>query len=168
MKNVWSDRHGFALTLAAIVGIIAVMFSVIIGAFIFYAFIDAGETTAAVTDTFTVVGANGTTFWFSLSKTPAINNPGFALSVTDGVTDYSIAATNYSYVSSNNTVWNDNIRVGNTSATVQYHTQAMDTMVSVGTYAIIIFTMLALVPLILVGAVMLRSLGFLTFGKGGL
>jgi len=42
---------------------------------------------------------------------------------------------------------------------------ANTTIASVTTYALIVFAMLALVPLILIGGLMLRSLGF--FGGGG-
>lgn len=42
---------------------------------------------------------------------------------------------------------------------------ANNTIDDVVTYAIIVFTMLAIVPLILIGGLMLRSLGF--FGGGG-
>jgi uncharacterized membrane protein YidH (DUF202 family) len=43
--------------------------------------------------------------------------------------------------------------------------EANDTIATVITYAVIVFGMLALVPLILIGGLMLRSLGF--FGGGG-
>ena len=43
---------------------------------------------------------------------------------------------------------------------------AQNTTDRVKTYAIIVFTMLAIVPLIIVGGLMLRSLGF--FGGGGI
>jgi hypothetical protein len=43
---------------------------------------------------------------------------------------------------------------------------ANNTTASVKTYAIIVFTMLAIVPLIIVGGLMLRSLGFFSGGAG--
>ena len=44
---------------------------------------------------------------------------------------------------------------------------ANNTTAQVVTYAIIVFTMLAIVPLIIVGGLMLRSLGFFS-GSGGM
>ena len=45
--------------------------------------------------------------------------------------------------------------------------EANTTIDNVVTYAITVFAMLAIVPLIIVGGLMLRSLGFFTGGGGG-
>ena len=46
-------------------------------------------------------------------------------------------------------------------------TNANNTKAKVITYAIIVFAMLAIVPMIMVGGLMLRSLGFMGGGSGG-
>lgn len=133
---------------------------------VLFAFVDAGDTVTTVTESFTGVGVNATNFYFTLSHDVA-SAPHWGISVSGTKGTFTVTS-GYTYYSANNTVkLASKFNKYNTTATIQHDTLASDAVSSVGVYAIIVFTMMAIIPLVVVGGVMLRSLGFFGGGGGG-
>jgi len=165
-KLIKNEKANFLLS---IVTVISVMFAVIIGAIVFFAFADTtSETAVRHTD----IRAAGTYVYtnnvgVNITRTPS-STPGFIVTVA-GDNPRTLNSTDYSYVSSNTTVviTTTFITDGDTAITATYNSRAYDSVTSVITYAMIVFAMAALVPLIIIGGVMLNSLGYFGGGKGG-
>jgi len=147
---------------------LSVMFATIIGALVLFAFAGAGGDLTNVTETHSVTGVNATKFYFALTATPSGSDPEWVVTChgSRGALNFVLTSANYTYISANNTIWVNKIGKYNTSVDFVFNTQAHTSIASVQTYAIIVFTMLAIVPLIIVGGVMLRSLGFFSGGTG--
>ena len=149
--------------LVSIVILISVMFAVIVGSVIFFAFGESAHT--AQTHIETDSATNSTNASISLAYNPASG------SVT--VESYNSGTTNWTVVSSALvTVSDRTVSVDTrtydanlTQLRTTYNDLGYSTTTSVITYAIIVFAMAALVPLVIVGGLMLKSLGF--FGGGG-
>jgi len=155
-------NHQAANFLAAIIMIIGVMIAVIISAMIFFPFADAGQTVAGQSEDFTIVLVTSDEH-YNVSATPDSSTPGWVITANNNATalpsaNYSVSGT---HVTIDANVWG----AGNTTATLEYNTRMHSSVGDVITYAIIVFVMMAIVPLIIVGGLMLSSLGF--FGSGG-
>ncbi len=167
MRKIISNRKATANYLTAVILLIAVMMATIIGSIVFFAFANGTEAMQSTTETYYDTGANTTEFYFALQALPGAS-PDWNISVTDGSTTHYAVTANYTYVSSNNTI-NLNagfFKYGNTTVTISFNTNTHDSVSSVITYAITVFAMIAIVPLIMVGGLMLRSLGFMGGGAG--
>lgn len=168
MRSILRSKHAEQGFIAAVVTLIAVMFATIIAATVLFAFTDAGNTATDYSETQSVTGANATKFYFSLSDYPATSNPNWVVVChgSKGAKDFTLTSANYTYVSANNTIWVNKIGKYNTSIDFTYNTLAYDQVVHVNTYAIIVFAMLAILPIVIVGGLMMRSLGFFSGGGG--
>lgn len=155
--------------LAAVILLISVMMAAVIGAVVFFAFADdvadnAATSSASYTDTI-----SGTVdIWIPLDATPG-GTPGYNVSVTNATaTRYlSPGATGYEYISSNNTMRVDavSLEAADTQIDVTFNTRAHDATDNIITYAVTVFALVAILPLILVGGLMLRSIGLWGGGK---
>lgn len=167
MRKLLRKNAAEAGMLAAVVLVVGVMMAAIIGSIIFFAFSDGTEALQSTSEVFADTGVNNTVFWFKLQAWPDTTTPAWNATVTGTGTFYDDTAGNFTYAAGNNTVGVDSVlNWGNTSITLRFNTKAYGAVQSVATYAITVFAMVAIVPLILVGAVMLRSLGFMG-GAGG-
>ena len=154
--------------LAAIIMIIGVMIAIIISSMILFPFADAGQTVNEHTETFTI-SDNSTDEHFNLSHTPG-STPEFVIHLYNSSSAAWIlqASANYTVVSGNH-LYIESAHMGSMSGYTQirtsYNSIGHSSVGDVITYAIIVFTMMAIVPLIIVGGLMLSSLGF--FGGSG-
>jgi hypothetical protein len=158
-------------TLGTIIVVITIMMGIIIASIVFFAFATGTNNMQTASKSFTATGANSTAFFITLDVRPAISSQNWNISIYNsliGVTYYA-TSSNYTYVTANNTITlnTEFFRWGNSSGVISYDTNAKGSVNQVIVYAVIVFGMVVLVPLIIVGGVMLRSLGFLGGGKGG-
>jgi hypothetical protein len=154
--------------LIAVILLVAVMMATIIGAIIFFAFASGTDAVQLATESFTGTGANTSVFYWKLSSDPGVS-PSWNITATGaGKTTRYAGAANYTYIAANNTIKTNAqfFRYGYTSLVIKFYTDAKDAVSHVITYAITVFAMMAIVPLIMVGGLMLRSLGFMGGGAG--
>jgi hypothetical protein len=157
--------------MGAIIVLISVMIATIIGAVIFFSFGQSADIAARYTQTQTVSNA-AIKQWISLSYEPS-SSPSYNISITNmtGVVRY-IESGHYNYTSANKTIGIEASEfvagaTNDTGATItiSFYGLAHDTTVTVTSYAVTTFAMAAIIPLIIVGGIMLRSLGMFTGGK---
>ena len=156
--------------LAAIVMLITVMIATIIGAIVFFAFATGTGSMQTSTQTFTGTGANTSAFYWHLTAFPG-GTPAWNLTISgSGVTTKYGGASNYTYISANNTIKTNAqfFRYGYTTLVITFMNHAKDSVDKVILYAIIVFAMIAIVPMIMVGGLLLKSLGFMGGGTGKL
>lgn len=167
MKRFIRNHKGAAGFLAAIVMLISVMMAAIIGAIVFFAFSDGTDTQQ--NDSYTETISGSVDIWVPLTRTPGTDDQ-YNVSLTNATaTRYvSAGATGYEYVSGNNTMRVDSVALAadDTEIDVYYYPRNHDVVSAVVLYAITIFALLAIIPLIMVGGLMLRSLGFMSGGEG--
>jgi hypothetical protein len=159
------DRKAAAGMLMAIILVISVMFAAIVGAVIFFAFGQSAYTAQEHNESFSATHTTNATL--AVTYIPA------SASITVWAYTYNATSTNWTLVSSAN--WDQDGRVITVDTSgydanlsqlaVNYQDMGYTTTTSVITYAVIVFAMVALVPLIIIGGVMLKSLGF--FSGGG-
>lgn len=155
--------------LIAVILLITVLMATIIGSLVFFAFSGSIQSASTVNDTYTRV--KGTT---PAAITETLNY-GLDTGQTWTVRIYNVSATpklrtlttGYSYSAGAHTV---TITVGqvtkNDSAIyINYYKAGYTQVGQVQTQAVVVFAMIAIVPLILVGGLMLKSLGFMGGGK---
>jgi len=162
MKKFIKNRDG-ANFLAAIVMLIAIMLSVIIAAMVFYPFADAGQSASAQSETFTIVGVT-TPENYNVSMPPDTGTPDWGITANNNATELVASQYNISgqWVQIDSDVWG----AGNTTAVITFNSRTHSSVGTVVTYALIVFAMLAIIPLIVIGGVMLSSLGFFGSGSG--
>jgi len=165
MKKLIKNRKAASGILVAIILVISVMFSVIIGSVIFFAFGQSAYTAQEHNESF--AATNSTNASLTVNFIPA------GASITVWAYTYNSTSTNWTLVSSSNwdqdgrviTVDTSSYNVNLSQLAVNYEDMGHATTTSVITYAIVVFAMAAIVPLVIVGGVMLKSLGF--FSGGG-
>ena len=166
MKRKFIKNRDGANFLAAIVMLIAIMLSVIIAAMVFYPFADAGQSASAQSESFTIADVTGI-FYCNLSVTPDTTTPNLNISSTNAFNTFSPEATEITrtggFIQVDANVWG----AGNTTAVITFNSRTHSQVGTVITYALIVFAMLAIIPLIVVGGLMLSSLGFFGGGGGG-
>ena len=158
--------------MGVIVVLLALMMATIIGATVLFAFADAGQTVQRKTEFFDIPAHDAKTYCI-LSNTPDETTSNII------VDRYNSTAVDYDLyvITTHYTVVDNNVTVKDTAygpqdlengsvIRVRYNAIGYTSVANVGTYAIIVFTMLAIVPLVIVGGVMLRSLGFFSGGSG--
>jgi hypothetical protein len=155
--------------LAAIMLVIALMLATIIVAAVFFPFSTATTTAVTVNQSFTRTGVHRVAFAGVLSQVKENAGTGSALLVhaynsTSGKYGKSLP---YNYTAANNSIVvpSSQLGSGDTKIIVNFYGQGYSEIGNVQTLAITVFALLAIVPLILVGALMLRSLGFMGGGK---
>ena len=150
--------------MAAIVILLSVMFAAIIGAVIFFSFGEAAHTAQDHTETFNIVD-------YTTDETLDLRL------LPDGtvtVAVYNSSSGNWTAVpSANVSVTRDIVTVGSgaldansTQLRASYYDAGYAITSNVILYAVIVFGMVALLPLIIIGGIMLRSLGFFSGGGG--
>jgi uncharacterized membrane protein len=165
MKKLFRNKQAEGY-LSAMILVIAVLMATIIGAMIFFAFSNSGSNASYISETYTGTGASGVFYW-PLKAAPG-TSPTWNITISGGaVTTKYAGASNYTYVSANNTIkTNANFfKTGYNTVVIKFYTQAKDTISSVALIAVTAFALLAIVPLIMVGGLMLRSLGYMGGGK---
>ena len=167
-RRLSKNQKAASSVLVTIVILISVMFAVIIGSVIFFAFGHSAQTAQTHTETFNIVNAS-TDEIFTLTYGPK------ASSVSVDV--YNSSSGNWTDVSSSHvSVSNKTVTVNasametnesypSTKLRVEYNDLGYDVTANVILYAVIVFGMAALVPLVIVGGLLLKSLGF--FEAGG-
>jgi len=163
MKKIFGNSEGAGF-LTAVILLITVLMATIIGAVIFFAFADATTTIDAYTDTHTIFHDGAKDEWVNLSHD--INTDASWSAIVSNGTTSNTSANAVAY-SANGTIKvpASDIDTGDTTITATYKGNAYQVSSSIVTYAITVFALLAIVPLIIVGGLMLRSLGFM--GGGG-
>lgn len=166
MQKLFRDKQA-AGYLAALILIIAVLMATIIGAMIFFAFSDSGSNASYISETYDGTGVNNTAFYWPLKATPGTSPTWNITKSGAAVTTKYASGTNYSYIAANNTIKTNAgfFQPGYDTLAIKFYTQAKDSIGSVLTIAIVMFALLAIVPLVMVGGLMLRSLGFMGGGK---
>ena len=175
-KLIRKTDEGANGILVMIILLITVMFGIIIGSTVFFAFSHATEpsqsTSYTFTHTVTVAEANATVFYVKLKAFPDGTTPAWSIiAYGTTATTYTAGATNYTYIEANNTIklnagfYNHGKTKHNTSCVITYNTGTYGAVNSVTTYAVTAFGLAAIIPLIIVGGIMLRSLGFMGNGK---
>jgi len=162
-KKFIKNRKAAGSFLVTIVVLLGVMFAAIIGAIVFFEFGSSAHTAQTHLQTFSAT--NTTNASLSLTWEP--------ISSSVSVEKYNSSDGNWTAVSSALVSVSGKTVTIDTSAMdtnlsqlrVDYNDLGYDTTTSVITYAVIVFGMLALVPLILIGGLMLSSLGFFGTGK---
>ena len=162
-KKFIKNRKAASSILITIVVLIGVMFAAIIGAIVFFEFGQSAQTAQTHTQIFSA--SNTSNASLSLTWEPK--------SSSVSVEKYNSSDGNWTAVSSALVGVSDKTVTVDTSGMdtnlsqlkVSYNDLGYDTTTSVISYAVIVFAMLALVPLIIIGGLMLKSLGF--FGAGG-
>lgn len=162
-KKLIRNRKAAGSILITIVVLLGVMFAAIIGAIVFFEFGNSAHIAQTHSQTFSATNSSNATL--SLTWEP--------ISSSVSVEKYNSSDGNWTAVSSALVDISDKTVTVDTSGMdtnlsqlrVDYNDLGYDTTTSVITYAVIVFAMLALVPLIIIGGVMLKSLGF--FGSGG-
>lgn len=162
MRKFRRNTRGTLQFVAAVITLVGVMMAVIIGAVVFFAFADSEADLATVNydvDTPTICQ------YVDLTTYPG-ETPEWNITKTNntGVVSY---IENYNHTASNNTLHIDETEfddTNDTSATlvITYYGRAGDVRGNVVTYAVTIFALLAIIPLVMVGGLMLRSLGFMS------
>lgn len=153
--------------LGAVIVLIAVLMATIIGAVVFFAFSSSTTVTQLKTESFTRTGANNKAFYFALTGHPD-SSPEWNITMdASGTSYYPASSANYTYLAGNNTLKLNagTYNTGNSSVVIIFYTQAKTAVASVATNAVMMFAMMAIVPLIIVGGLMLKSLGFMGGGK---
>lgn len=164
MQKFIKNRKAALGLMASIVILLSVMFAAIIGAVIFFSFGEAAHTAQEHTETFNVVDYT-TDETLDLRMLPA---------GTVTVEVYNSSSGNWTAVPSVNvSATRDIVTVGlgaldanSTQLRASYHDEGYAITSSVILYAVIVFGMVALLPLIIIGGIMLRSLGFFSSGGG--
>ena len=167
MRKLSKNKKAAVGMLATIVIIISVMFAVVIGALVFFAFGNASQTSQTATDTFTITD-NSTTMHVNLTREPE-TVPAFVIHCYNSTTEvWELQdAANWTQVSGTHmTLDQGGDETDHTQLRIAYNVMGYTTIGSVITYAIIVFGMAAIVPLIIIGGAMLKSLGFFGGGKG--
>ena len=164
-RRLIKNRDG-ANFLAAIVMLIGIMLAVIIAAMVFYPFADAGQDAAAQSESFTIADVTGI-FYCNLSVSPDSTTPNLNISSTNAYGNVSSPEVGEitrsgKFIQVDANVWG----AGNTTAVITFNSRTHSSVGTVITYALIVFTMLAIIPLIVVGGLMLSSLGFFGSGSG--
>ncbi len=161
LRNLKHNRT--ASFIVSVVVLITLMIGIIIGSIIFFAFSDASQANQTYTKTFTIPDVNATTY-INLTFTPDGTTPALVMIGNGG--GVAVPAANYSRsgkaVVIDTTYWTWD---GNTTFTAAYNKLGYTQIDNVVLYAITIFALLAIVPLIVVGGLMLKSLGFMTGGE---
>jgi uncharacterized membrane protein len=167
MREFIRNRRAETNYIVSVIMLITVMMATIIGGIVFFAFADGTSGMQQSIETYTGTGANTSVFYWKLLATPG-STPAWNISITNGVTTKYAGASNYTYISANNTIKTNAqfFRYGYTSITITFATHAKDAVSKVILYAIVVFAMIAIVPMIMVGGLMLRSLGFMGGGTG--
>lgn len=158
--NIRKNQDG-ANFIVSVVGILGVMIAVIVGAIVFFAFADAGQDITNQSEDFTIVDVTSPEN-YNVSIQPDTSTPDWGITANNNATELVASQYNISgqWVQIDSNVWG----AGNTTATITFNARSYSSVGDVITYAIIVFTMLAIIPLIVIGGLMLSSLGF--FGKG--
>ena len=163
-RRLIKNRDG-ANFLAAIVMLIGIMLAVIIAAMVFYPFADAGQDAAAQSESFTIADVTGI-FYCNLSVSPDTTTPDLNISSTNAFGSFSPEVGEITrsgkFIQVDANVWG----AGNTTAVITFNSRTHSSVGTVITYALIVFAMLAIIPLIIIGGVMLSSLGFFGSGSG--
>lgn len=170
MRKLIQNNHAAGNNyLLAVVMLITVMMATIIGGIVFFAFADGTAGMQQSIETYSGTGANTSVFYWPLRASPGAT-PAWNISITNGVTTKYAGASNYTYIAANHTIKTNAqfFRYGYTSITIKFATNAKDAVSKVVLYAIVVFAMIAIVPMIMVGGLMLRSLGFMGGGTGKL
>ena len=164
MKRHFIKNNQADLTfLGAIILVVGVMFAVIISAMVFYSFADAGQSVAGQSEDFTIDDV-ATAEHYNVSINPDGSTPGWVIYANNNAT--ALSSANYSVSGTHVTVDANVWGAGNTTATIEYNTRMRSSVDAVIMYAIIVFTMMAIVPLIIIGGIMLKSIGFFGGGTG--
>lgn len=145
--------------IATVVLLIGVMVAIAIGAIVLYNFLSGTEGAYDLQEDFDVVNYQ-TTETLTLSASPD--------SATVEVDVYNSSAASWSSVSSALvsvsekvvTVNNSAMDINSTILRVDYSMYGHDTNDDIVTYAVIVFSLAVIIPLIIVGGIMLKSLGF--------
>lgn len=173
MRRLIRQRSGASGILVMIILVLTVMFGIIIGSTVFFAFSHATESAQSVSEAYyhtaTVADANNTAHYFKLHALPDSGTPGWNLTLygTTATVFYPASASNYTYIEANNTMkcnaglYNYGMTKHNTSITISFNTGTYGAVHSVSTFAVTVFGLAAIIPLIIVGGIMLRSLGFM-------
>jgi hypothetical protein len=168
MRNFIRNHRAEGNYLASVIMLITVMMATIIGAVVFFAFATGTAPMQTSSQTFTGTGENTSVFYWKLSVVPG-GTPAWNLTISGSAvaTKYG-GASNYTFIAANNTIKTNAqfFRYGYTTLVITFANHAKDSVDKVILYAIIVFAMIAIVPMIMVGGLMLRSLGFMGGGTG--
>jgi len=166
MLRLTKNQRAASNFIGAVVMLIAVMMAAIIGAVVFFAF--SSGTDNQLTETWTGSTGGAVDLFIPLGSRSA-DDPQFNLTMVNGTTTSYIeeGATGYEYIEANNTIRVDAVplQADTTSISILYFDQSHDVTESVILYAITVFALLAIIPLVMVGGLMLRSLGFMGGGE---
>jgi len=154
--------------MGAIILLIGIMMTIAIVAIVSFSFLSATSGAYEVTDTQNIILAS-TPEYIDISN----NNP---VSSTITVQRYNTTSTlwetvptaNFSYISANNTVSVDAGAMDATNHTqlrANYNMEGYTTNSDLISYALIVFGLLVIIPLVIVGGLMLKSLGYFGGGK---
>jgi len=149
--------------MAAIVILLSIMFAAIIGAIIFFSFGEAAHTAQDHTETFNIVNYT-TDETFNLRLLPD-GTPTVEVYNSSSGNWTAAPSANVSVTRTTVTVGSGALDANSTQLKASYHDKGYSVTSSVILYAVIVFAMVALVPLIIIGGIMLKSLGL--FGGGG-
>ena len=166
MRRLNKNQREAAGFIAAVVTLIGVMMAVIIGAIVFFAFSDGTDT--QITDIYTDTITGAVDIWVPLTRTPG-SDAQYSVTLTNATATRSVSAgaTGYQYVAGNNTMRVDTVALNNSDVQidVDYYDRGHDVTSDIVLYAVTVFALLAIIPLIMVGGLMLRSLGFMGGGE---
>jgi len=157
LKN---NQGNFLLSIVTLIGL---MMAIVIASIVFFSFADAGQSVSNQTENFTITDVADDEH-YNVSITPDTGTPAWIIIANNNAT--ALVAGQYSTSGTHVTVNADVWGAGNTTATISYNARSYSSVGQVITYAIIVFVMLAIVPLIVVGGLMLNSLGFFSGGSG--
>lgn len=160
MRKLINNKQGNFIV--SVVGVISVMIAIIIAAIVFFAFADAGQDVTNQSETFTIVGVTSPEN-YNVSMPPDTGTPAWVIIANNNATELVASQYNISgqWVQIDSDVWG----AGNSTATITFNARSFSSVGDVITYAIIVFVMLAIIPLIVIGGLMLSSLGFFGSGK---
>jgi hypothetical protein len=158
--------------LAAIILIIALMMSVVIVSAVFFPFSNATQSSVTINQTDTRTGAaayHWKNWAVTLSQIKENTNAGatllvHALNATSGKWGKSLP---YNYSAANNTIWvpGNQLWGADTKICINFYGMGYSAIGKVQNIALTVFALMAIVPLISVGGLMLRSLGFMSGGR---
>ena len=164
MKKFIKSKKAELGILAAIVILLSVMFAAVIGAVIFFSFGEAAHTAQDHTETFNIVNYT-TDETLDLRLLPAGTVTVEVYNSSDG--NWTVVSSSYVSVTRDIvTVNSSGMDINSTQLRASYHDEGYAITSSVILYAVIVFGMVALLPLIIIGGIMLRSLGFFSGGSG--
>ena len=149
--------------IAAVVLVITIMIGVVVSSIIFFNFADATETATRLTEGFSVT-PDGEYVYFNVSRTIDGTVPDIDVFTNTNGTWVQLPSTSWNRTGQAFTLGMDD-RESDTSQRVTFNTRGANEISNVVLYAITVFALLAIIPLIMVGGLMLRSLGFMSGGE---